>query len=179
VLCNPPFFAPHAALDVTSERIMARHELHGALADFVDAAASALSGSSSGAAAKFVLPPSRLSDLFAAAGSSGLLCVSLRFVHAAPSENAHLAEAVLRKCDSNAYRAVKLLSTGKSQAAQSASGPLLLRSPLFVRGEDGRYTEEVARRIAGAALDAAALAALSHAEVERVRGTCARTAQTK
>jgi tRNA1Val (adenine37-N6)-methyltransferase len=67
VLANPPFFVPQqqhaAAASETTERAAARHELHGGVAAFVAAAASALAPRG---AAKFVLPPSRLPHLLAA-----------------------------------------------------------------------------------------------------------------
>ena len=159
VLCNPPFFMSHATLE-SSERLAARHEMHGALSDFIVAADAALFDTDR-AAAKFILPPSRLPDLFAAlsilskrgrqsSGSGVLRAQSLRYVHASERENAHLMEVVLRK------RGVTEMH---------------VRPPLFVRGADGRYSEEAALRIAGAAGGA-----VSPEEVERVRGTCARAA---
>jgi tRNA1(Val) A37 N6-methylase TrmN6 len=67
VLANPPFFVPQqqhaAAASEATERAAARHELHGGVAAFVTAAASALAPRG---AAKFVLPPSRLPHLMAA-----------------------------------------------------------------------------------------------------------------
>lgn len=152
VLCNPPFFLSNDALATTSERLAARHEMFGSLADFVRATDAALANTSR-AAGKFVFPPSRLPDLFAAlaqckkGGNAVLRCSSLRYVHASASEAAHLVEAVLKRNPPE----------------------LQVRPPLYVRGDDGRYTEEVARRIAGAAGGVP-----SEEEVERVRGTCAR-----
>jgi tRNA1Val (adenine37-N6)-methyltransferase len=147
VLCNPPFFA--AAGGTETERAAARQELHGSLADFLGAAEAALADSGR-AAAKFVVPPARLPELLG--GLRSMRCASLRFVHAAPGAEAHLVEVVLRKRDAPHMRVCP---------------------PLFVRGEDGRYSEEVARRIASAALDSVARAALTKAELERIRGSCA------
>jgi len=147
LLCNPPFFSP--AGGVETERASARQALHGGLPSFLAAAEAALADSGL-AAAKFVFPPSSLPQLLASLRR--LRVASLRFVHPAPGEEAHLVEVVLRRKDAPALR---------------------VRPPLFVRGADGRYSPEVARRIAAAALDAEAAAALSEAELERVRGSCA------
>ncbi len=65
--------------------------------------------------------------------AGGLHLHSLRFVHAAPGARAYLFEAV----------AVR--------GAAAPGGPAVL-PPLHVRGADGRYTPEAARRVAGAAL---------------------------
>lgn len=147
ILCNPPFFSP--AGGVETERASARQALHGGLPSFLAAAEAALADSGL-AAAKFVFPPSSLPQLLASLRR--LRVTSLRFVHPAPGEEAHLVEVVLRSKDAPALR---------------------VRPPLFVRGADGRYSPEVARRIAAAALDAEAAAALSEAELENVRGSCA------
>jgi hypothetical protein len=84
----------------------------------------------------------------------GLHLHSLRFVHASPGAGAYLFEAV----------------------ARSGGGPpgagVAVRPPLFVRGADGRYTAEVAARIAGAALRDGA--APTRAAIDAVRATCVR-----
>jgi hypothetical protein len=84
----------------------------------------------------------------------GLHLHSLRFVHASPGAGAYLFEAV----------------------ARSGGGPpgagVEVRAPLYVRGADGRYSEETAARIAGAALrDGVPPSADA---VEAVRATCVR-----
>ena len=148
VLCNPPFFAPqpaHSAAAVQSQRLAARHELHGALGDFV-AALSAVHAN----AAKFVIPPQRLPDLLSAL-PSGYNISSLRFVHAALEEEAYLVEVLV---------------------VSRSGSPMVVKAPLFVRGEDGRYTRQVALRIANAARADGQLA--SEAEVQHIRDTCVR-----
>ena len=75
---------------------------------------------------------------------------SLRFVHAAPGEDAYLLEAV---------------------AARGGSPGLAVLPPLHVRGADGHYSMEVATRIAGAALREPP----SRTAVDAVRAKCVRT----
>jgi len=61
-----------------------------------------------------------------------LKVLSLRFIHAEPGEVAYLVEIIARR----------------------GGGPeLTIRPPLFVRDADGMYSMEVARRVAGAALE--------------------------
>lgn len=148
LLCNPPFYylqpAHSTAAAVQSQRLAARHELHGTLGDFV-AAASAVHAT----AAKFVIPPQRLPDLLTAL-PSGYNISSLRFVHAAPGEEAYLVEVFVSRSGS----------------------PMGVKAPLFVRGEDGRYTRQVALRMANAARADGRLA--SEAEVQHIRDTCVR-----
>ena len=133
-----------------SERAAARHELHGGLGAFVAAAGAALAPRG---LLKLVLPPTRLPDLAAALAASGLTLRSLRFVHAAPGEGAHLFEAT-------------------AGAAGAAGAGCAVVAPLYVRGADGRYTLEAARRIAGAAVPPGA--AVSDEAVAAVRATCRR-----
>ena len=180
VLANPPFFPPQArragafamprvhgplSRHVTtgaqasmqgpggeSERAAARHELHGGLGAFVAAASAALAPRG---LLKLVLPPPRLADLVGALDAAGLTLRSLRFVHAAPGEGAHLFEAI-------------------AGAGGAAGSGCAVAAPLFVRGADGRYSLEAASRIAGAALPPDE--ALTEEAVAAVRATCRREA---
>lgn len=128
VLCNPPYF-PEGTRRVSddAERADAHHERHGGLADFVAASCYVLKHRGW---LKLILPPWRLVSLMAAIAPRDLRLVSTRFVHAEPGRDAYLMEVVMRR--------------GRAPDAR-------VRPPLFVRGEDGFYTEEVARRVAGAA----------------------------
>lgn len=146
VVCNPPFFAAHAAhAAARTERQAARQELHGCLADFLAAAAACVHPAGM---AKFIVPPARLPELLS--NAAGLHAHSLRFIHPSPQADAYLVEVALRRL-------------------QSGGGGLLVRPPLCVRDEDGVYTPEVALRLA-----TAAGAAASHDEIERIRRTCVR-----
>ena len=140
----------HGGGSGTTERTAARHELHGGLDGFVIAARAALAPRG---LLKLVLPPARLPDLLPVLAACGMQLRSLRFVHAAPGEKAHLFEAV-----------VGVGGGGGTGCAVVA--------PLFIRGADGRYTLEAARRIAGAALPPDV--ALTEEAVAAVRATCRR-----
>jgi tRNA1Val (adenine37-N6)-methyltransferase len=127
IVCNPPYFPQgHRRESADEERADAHHERHGSLADFLRAAAYLLNHRGF---CKLILPPWRL-GAFHEAIMGDLKLLSLRFLHAAPGDPAYLMEAVLRR----------------------GGGPdLEVRAPLHVRGSDGLYSEEVARRVAGAA----------------------------
>lgn len=135
IVCNPPYFPlGHRRESDDEERADAHHERHGDLEDFIRAATYLLTHRGW---FKLILPPWRLPALCATL-MSDLKLLSLRFVHAEPHQPAYLMEAVMRR----------------------GGGPdLVIREPLYVRGDDGLYTEEVARRVA-----AAALATLPHNE---------------
>ena len=133
-----------------SERTAARHELYGDLASFIIAASAAMAPRG---LLKLVLPPQRLPDLLPALAACGLTLRSLRFVHAAPGEGAHLFEAF-------------------AGAGGASGNGCSVAAPLYVRGADGRYTLEAARRIAGAALPPDV--ALTEEAVAAVRATCRR-----
>ena len=133
-----------------SERTAARHELYGGLDGFVIAAREALAPRG---LLKLVLPPARLPNLLPVLAACGMQLRSLRFVHAAPGEKAHLFEAV-------------------AGAGGGGGTGCAVVAPLYVRGADGRYTLEAARRIAGAALPPDV--ALTEEAVAAVRATCRR-----
>lgn len=129
VVCNPPYY-PLGKRNPSSneERAAAHHELYGGLDMFVSAAAYVLEHRGW---FKVIIPPWRLQDLVTAVTRVDLKVLSMRFFHADPTQDAYLVEVVCRR----------------------GGGPdLAVRAPLFVRGEDGFYTDEVARRVAGAAL---------------------------
>ena len=146
VLCNPPFFAPHAGKRETTmtERQAARQELLGGIAHFMTAAAACLNDTG---AAKFVLPPARLADVLSASTQCGLHPHTVRCIHPAPHTHAYLLEIALR--------------------LSRPTGGMLFIAPANIRGDDGRYTEEIATRIV-----TAAGASSTEVEIERVRGTC-------
>ena len=122
------------------ERACARYELHGGLSDFVDAAYAALEARG---VFKVVLPPERFVEFSGLVSARGMGLERLRFVHDRDGVPAYLFEAWCRK-------------GGRAE--------LEVSPPLVVRGADGRYCEEVARRVAGAAVREP-----SRALVERVK----------
>jgi tRNA1Val (adenine37-N6)-methyltransferase len=147
VLCNPPFFTPHAGKRETliTERQAARQELHGVLENFMTAAAACLNDTG---AAKFVIPPARLADVLSASTQCGLHAHTIRCIHPAPHTHAYLLEIALR--------------------LSRPTGGMVFIAPACIRGDDGRYTEEIAKRI----VTAAGASATEVEEIERVRGTC-------
>ncbi len=141
VVCNPPYFPQgHRRESEDEERADAHHERHGGLADFVSAAAYLLKHRGW---LKLIVPPWRLVALCEAI-TSDLKLYSIRFFHAEPGAPAYLMEVVLRR----------------------GGGPdLVVRDPLLIRGADGLYTQEVARRV----VDAARCSPAADADVEAAR----------
>ncbi len=128
VLCNPPYFNPNSRrVSEDGERACARYELHGGLGDFARAAAKLLAPRG---VFKVIAPPERLEDVLREASSAGLGAERVRFVHDTAQASAYLCEVWCRR---------------------GGKAVLEVRAPLVVRGEDGRYTGEVASRVAGAA----------------------------
>lgn len=128
VVTNPPYFPQNMRRpSQNQERAGARHELHGTLSDFIAAGCYVLKPQ---AWFKMILPPWRLPDLFAALHERDLNVASLRPVHTSADEDAYLLEILMRR---------------------SRAPTLDLRAPLVIRGPRGRYTPEVARRLAEAA----------------------------
>lgn len=149
VLCNPPYFPlGQRRVSQHEERADAHHERHGTLEDFLRAAAYCLVHRGW---LKMILPPWRLADVTGALPGDLKLC-TLRFVHAEPGAPAYLMEVVCRR---------------------GSAPDLEVRAPLFVRGEDGFYSREVAWRVASAARmsppDEAAVEAVRQAS-DRRRG---------
>lgn len=129
VVCNPPYFPPSQRdPSKLQERAIARHETKATLQDFARCAQYVLKPKGW---LKLLLPPWRLTDLILAIAPLDLGLVSMRAIHPEPQQPAYLLELVLRR---------------------SAKAELELRAPLFVRERDGYYSDEVARRVAGAAL---------------------------
>lgn len=142
VVFNPPYFPPSKRdPSELEERAIARHELRATLGDFMRCAQYVLKPRGW---LKLIIPPWRLLDLLSATTPLDLAPVSMRMVHASPLQDAYLIEVIMRR---------------------SARADLRVESPLFVRGEDHYYTQEVAARLAGAALSQAP----SAEQIERVR----------
>ncbi len=124
VVCNPPYFRKGARRpSANAQRAAARHELHGGLADFVDAACYVLEQRGR---LKIILPPIRLADLIAAADATDLAFESMRFFHSRADTDAYLVESVLRR---------------------GGAPDLKVRPPLYIYKNAEDYTDEVQRRI--------------------------------
>jgi tRNA1Val (adenine37-N6)-methyltransferase len=136
VLCNPPYFrAGERRPSANAERAAARHELHGGLADFVDAARYVLKQRGR---LKIILPPIRMADLLQSIESTDLDVESLRFFHSRADADAYLVESVLRR---------------------GGSPDLKVRPPLYIYKNADDYSDEVQRRVDAAASPAASFAA--------------------
>jgi tRNA1Val (adenine37-N6)-methyltransferase len=124
VVCNPPYFRKEERRpSADAERAAARHELHGQLADFVDAARYVLDQRGR---LKIILPPIRLADLIAAADQTDLGFESMRFFHSRRDTSAYLVESVLRR---------------------GGAPDLEVRPPLYIYQNADDYTREVQQRI--------------------------------
>ncbi len=129
VLFNPPYFPEGARRpSANAERAGAHIELHGGIPEFMAAACYVLKHRGW---LKLILPPFRLPELMAAIPGFDIKLVSLRFFHADPTQDAYLFECVMRR---------------------GGALDMKIATPLFIRGEDGCYTDEVAERLAGAAV---------------------------
>jgi len=129
VLTNPPYYpAGDRRPPDDEEKADARHERHGRLEDFIDAAAYVLDQRGY---LKLVIPPLRLDDLFGALRGTDLSVDSLRFYHSRTDEDAYLTECVARR---------------------GGASDMAIRPPLMVYGESGDspgrdYGPEVRRRL--------------------------------
>lgn len=129
VLTNPPYYPEGDRRPPTDdEKADARHERHGSLEDFIDAAAYVLDQRGY---LKLVLPPLRLDDLFVALRGTDLSVDSLRFYHSRADEDAYLFECVARR---------------------GGASDMAIRPPLIVYEESGEspgrdYGPEVRRRL--------------------------------
>lgn len=124
VLCNPPYFKAGARrLSQDSERQAARHELHGEVSDFIDAARYILKQRGR---LKLILPPIRLPDIFKATANSDFALERMRFFHSRKDSDAYLVESVLRRGGAPDTR---------------------VPAPLYIYKENGDYTPEVRRRV--------------------------------
>jgi len=127
VLCNPPYGKLGSGrLNPGSEQAVARHELHGSLADFVQAAAFSVKNRRQVA---FVYPARRLPQLLSTMQQYRLEPKRLRLVHSYPGSDA------------------KLLLL---EAIKNGGQELQVLPPLFIyQHKDGEYSEETAEMLAG------------------------------
>lgn len=124
VVCNPPYFREGQRRPSTNvERAQARHELHGTLKDFIDAARYALTHRGW---LKMIIPPLRIFDMKEAIHETDLHLHSLRFFHSSPTNEAYLVEACLRRGGAPDFR---------------------VHPPLIICHDDGTYSDEVAQRL--------------------------------
>lgn len=124
VVCNPPYFRKgERRPSAHPQRAAARHELHGGLGDFVDAARYVLAQRGR---LKIILPPIRLADLMDAVDQTDLAFESMRFFHSRADTDAYLVESVLRR---------------------GGAPDLKVRPPLYIYRNAEDYSEEVARRV--------------------------------
>ncbi len=123
VVSNPPFYrVGEGQQSPIEERASAHSEVHGGLGDFIDAARYVLKPRGR---MKVVLPPARLSDLFARTQNTDLAVEVLRWLHPRAGEPAYLFEALLRR---NSKRTLEV------------------RSPLVIHEGDG-FSLEVQNRL--------------------------------
>lgn len=128
VVCNPPYYRRGQRRPSThAERAAAHHELHGTLADFINAAAYVLEQRGW---LKVIIPPIRMSDLIEASGSTDLSLHTMRFFHSRATEDAYLLEVVLRR---------------------GGSPDVRVRPPLYIYRNEEDYSKEVQSRIDRAA----------------------------
>lgn len=124
VLCNPPYFRRgERRPSQSAQRAAARHELHGELDDFVDAARYVCSQRGR---FKVIIPPLRLDDLMRSIDETDLSFEAMRFFHSRADANAYLVEALLRR---------------------GGAPDLKVRPPLYIYRNDRDYTDEVERRL--------------------------------
>lgn len=122
--CPPYYPVGHGGVNPDSEEAIARHELHLPLGELVRAARR-LVGFRGRVA--FVYPSPRLPELLASLDAAGLTPTRLRLMHPRPGQPAQRALVEGRK---------------------GARGGLTILPPLFLRNEDGGYSDE-GRRILG------------------------------
>ena len=129
VVCNPPYWPKGSRRpSANPQRAAAHHELFGGFDDFLAASQYILDPKGW---LKIILPPHRIPHLVVYLEPLDLKWTRARFVHTSPSQPAYLVECTLRR--------------GRAK-------DLSISPPLFVREAHGAYSEEVARRVAGAAL---------------------------
>jgi tRNA1Val (adenine37-N6)-methyltransferase len=137
VFSNPPYIGKTAGfLSASAEKSAAKHELHGAIGDFMRKTAEWLAPAGR---ACFVYPEKRRADFLAAAGESGLCVRRLRFVHPRDGEPANLFLVEL------GHAAKAGGQEGMDQAAWAAD----LMPPLILFGPDGKYTANAEAVFAG------------------------------
>jgi len=127
ILSNPPYIKRAAGfLSASAEKSAAKHEIYGAIGDFMRKTAEWLAPAGR---ACFIYPEKRRADLLAATGESGLQIRRLRFVHPRDGEPPNLF-------------LIELGHAGK------AGGPELM-PPLILFGPDGKYTADAEAVFAG------------------------------
>lgn len=128
IFSNPPYIGKTAGfLSASAEKSAAKHELHGAIGDFMQRTAEWLAPEGR---ACFVYPEKRRADLLTAAGESGLEVRRSRSVHPRECEPPNLFLIELghaRKAGSPG---------GMDQTGREAE----LMPPLVLFGPDGKYT---------------------------------------
>lgn len=125
VVANPPYFVEGARrASANEERAAARHELFGGLREFVEAAGYVLKQRGW---LQVIVPPVRLEDALRAAIGTDLKLASLRSYHSYAGDDAYLVEIRWRR---------------------GGAPDLKIRGGLVVYADgEGRYSEEVARRL--------------------------------
>jgi tRNA1Val (adenine37-N6)-methyltransferase len=125
VFSNPPYIRKQGGhLSLSAEKSVAKHEIRCDISDIMQAAAWALKRDGR---SYFVYPAARRGDFDGAREKNGLRMRTLRLVHSRPGGEPRW---MLAECDF------------------SAPEPAV-RPPLFVYGEDGRYTPEMERIFRG------------------------------
>lgn len=130
LVANPPYYrSGERRPPADDEKADARHERHGTLADFIDAAAYILDQR---AHLNIIVPPLRLTDLLQSLDTTDLSVDHLRFYHSRADQDAYLVECVARR---------------------GGASDMAIRPPLIVYGDEdatdpGRdYGPEVRRRL--------------------------------
>jgi tRNA1(Val) A37 N6-methylase TrmN6 len=142
VFSNPPYIGKTAGfLSASAEKSAAKHELHGAIGDFMRKTAEWLAP---GGRACFVYPEKRRTDFLAAAGESGLGVRRLRFVHPRDGEPANLFLVEL----GHATKAGGPKAGGQ-EGMDQAGWEAELMPPLILFGPDGKYTPAAEAVFAG------------------------------
>ncbi len=125
IFSNPPYITKGGGyLSRTSEKSIAKHELHGDIGDFLRAAAGRLKPDGR---ACFIFPERRREDFIRAAESCGLLVRAVRSVHPRKGEPSNL-----------------FLSESRFSA-----GPAITLPPLVLFGPKGGYTKEAEEIFSG------------------------------
>ncbi len=124
VLCNPPYYPTgQRRPSPVRERAEARHEIHGALSDFVTASAYVLDQRGW---LQMYTPPIRMMDGLDAARTTDMQAASLRFYHTDRDSDAYLIEYRFRR---------------------GGVPDFAIRPPLYIYQSQGLYSPEVANRI--------------------------------
>ena len=146
VFSNPPYIGKTAGfLSASAEKSAAKHELHGAIGDFMRKTAEWLAPEGR---ACFIYPEKRRADLLAAAGEYGLEVRRLKFVHPRDGEPANLFLIELGGI-SDANAPIVDGGTTPGGAKALAGGEAEIMPPLVLFGPDGKYTEDAEAVFAG------------------------------